>query len=1681
MIEKCAISNINNNMQFIGLIILLLILCIVLLYYIKISSKTHNEIIEKYNNGSIPSSVNKSPYLNTSGRSPELQNTSDGHKDARYPTSNNAKISTATLRPCQIHFNDDGTSKYIYEDEWKEFNTLISDEDGTVYNVPYKKFSNDNNNVKDFINFNETTKCFKKKDSFNDSLNTYNYKSNDLIKYRLDTYIEINVEENNKYDKKLFMQMNFDKHPSNVHPGKYKENVLDSICSYNYNKDLTLGNIKLYRIKIVPKTGITENINDSLITSIDYVTIKPVNNSEFIISSENETKNELPELLVSNSTFYNIENNGDIRYEIRKNQPYGDAINGINVKVYKFNRNLDCDDNAIKSYETTDMRFKSEELISVTNYISEIINNGNPFPSDIHISNIQDIIDKDELSGKVINGISREVITNSLNLVIKKSYETKDEFLQAIYYFICKLIVYSNQQIVTDVITLINNNAIQTSIKKIFVDSFDTFSKFITLYQANTFDDIRKKQIFTEIANDKFILNNAIFSYNYESVQIVKFNKIPFDLENVYEVKIYTIDSIDKTLTLPEDTFCDILLVGGGGGGGKNAACEGGGGGGGGTVIHLTNFKLRSNTTYKFEIGRGGDKASGAHNNTIYGGNGGNTKISTFNNAEYIIAKGGGGGGPGTPEKGSWAVNNTNNGGSGGGGSSFGGGGGGGFFAGIEHNIGNLLSYKQYGNNGGNANNAGGGGGGGGAGSSGGSPNGNNGGNGGDGINIPFIDDNYYGAGGGGSTGNSCQGDWAARTGFNAGTGGKGGGGNGGRRADTIGIDGKQHTGSGGGGASYTEAGNGGSGIIIIKYLKRPTVVNDSRGELTINPVKSNIFKDGLYFKIFDGYYGSVDWPVGWHHSNAPDNLNYTKDGNGKPKTSNRSGNNNISSGIVTNILNLVDGTNNAIGAENTNNWERYTVEWQGYFYAQKTGTYHFHTASDDASHLWIGDGAYTLDKNSITVNNGGLHGRHGVTGSIYLNEGIYYPMRILFGENGGGDNMTVYFHPPGDTWITNGYGWYYHIPESKDITSDYIVNFNLKDTLFPKLIIKDRDTNIKINDNFSLKLLKEAKYLISSFLNKIHIFQEDINYIKEFKHSGNNENQTTHSIQFEKDAICDILIVAGGGGGGMDMGGGGGGGGVIELTNFTVKAGTYNITVGKGGNGAPAGGTNKQPTRHEFNIGATQGFNSSFGIYTAVGGGYGGSSYQDHYLKGQGGNGGSGGGSSGYCYNENSSRAGQGTAGQGNRGGYSAGAWYGAGGGGAGEVGGGPSTQAGGARGGNGKLSNILGTQYYWGGGGGGSSYSTSGGDGGLGGGGGGAVGTTKGGLGYNNGSPGGGGVPGTLTNSPGGNGGPHTGGGGGGGSHYNMNNKGGDGGSGIVIIKLKGYTVYETRNDNIKITYDIDDDSAINLKNAQDNKKLIINTNNYIEQINPNVYKIGTKIEEEHYKKFLIIIHSLTVGNITFEKGRNSGIISTNDYEITVVTDNSSDIKITNISVIFYKNVIGDIYMKLSGYSNVFIYNTNNDPNKDLTKPTIDISRDFRDYLAVKIPSKDSNINTIFGLDTYNRDVQTKINNRTSVTINANSSLQISGIKNDITKDKLEKLQNIYNSVKNFDAQSSSRRPTITVDNTKKIIDIMPTFNTNIVSYENPTDKHPNTYGSTYNIQDVSNNYIYFRYPNQ
>lgn len=303
-----------------------------------------------------------------------------------------------------------------------------------------------------------------------------------------------------------------------------------------------------------------------------------------------------------------------------------------------------------------------------------------------------------------------------------------------------------------------------------------------------------------------------------------------------------------------------------------------------------------------------------------------------------------------------------------------------------------------------------------------------------------------------------------------------------------------------------------------------------------------------------------------------------------------------------------------------------------------------------------------------------------------------------------------------------------------------------------------------------------ESTIVISGIFYKIHMFTTIGTSSLIIKDAGSN-------------GLVRYLVVAGGGGGGMDMGGGGGGGGVLRGTYKVSPGEIITCTVGAGGMGAPGGsqyrsdGTGPQPGAHQFTIPATSGGNSVFGPFTAIGGGFGGSSYRGYTPGIAGGAGGSGGGASGYNDNAGTFLGGAGTAGQGFRGGNSTAAYYSGGGGGAGGQGVDSTSQP---NGGPGILDDILGSNLYWAGGGGGASYSlANGGNGGIGGGGGGAVGTTTGGAGYNNGEGGLGGSSGSQTNTRGGNAGANTGGGGGGGSHYNATNNGGEGGSGIIIVR--------------------------------------------------------------------------------------------------------------------------------------------------------------------------------------------------------------------------------------------------------------------------------------------------------
>lgn len=126
---------------------------------------------------------------------------------------------------------------------------------------------------------------------------------------------------------------------------------------------------------------------------------------------------------------------------------------------------------------------------------------------------------------------------------------------------------------------------------------------------------------------------------------------------------------------------------------------------------------------------------------------------------------------------------------------------------------------------------------------------------------------------------------------------------------------------------------------------------------------------------------------------------------------------------------NILQGETNTTTSINnfTSSADSYSWMWLGYFLAPTTGTYTFYTASDDASHLWIGPNAlsgYTTA--NATVNNGGLHGTIETSGTTTLTGGLLYPMRIMFGENGGGDIMTVSFAGPSITKTTNGSGYYY-------------------------------------------------------------------------------------------------------------------------------------------------------------------------------------------------------------------------------------------------------------------------------------------------------------------------------------------------------------------------------------------------------------------------------------------------------------------------------------------------------------------------------------------------------------------------------------------------------------------------------------------------------------------------------
>jgi hypothetical protein len=105
-----------------------------------------------------------------------------------------------------------------------------------------------------------------------------------------------------------------------------------------------------------------------------------------------------------------------------------------------------------------------------------------------------------------------------------------------------------------------------------------------------------------------------------------------------------------------------------------------------------------------------------------------------------------------------------------------------------------------------------------------------------------------------------------------------------------------------------------------------------------------------------------------------------------------------------------------------------YSWEFTGYFKPPQDGYYNFSLGSDDASYLWIGSSAVTgYTTGNPLINNGGLHGFRAYANPIYLLAGVYYPIRIQFGENYGADAVIVAVNGPGMPINTYGNGYFFH------------------------------------------------------------------------------------------------------------------------------------------------------------------------------------------------------------------------------------------------------------------------------------------------------------------------------------------------------------------------------------------------------------------------------------------------------------------------------------------------------------------------------------------------------------------------------------------------------------------------------------------------------------------------------
>jgi Concanavalin A-like lectin/glucanases superfamily len=583
-----------------------------------------------------------------------------------------------------------------------------------------------------------------------------------------------------------------------------------------------------------------------------------------------------------------------------------------------------------------------------------------------------------------------------------------------------------------------------------------------------------------------------------------------------------------------EGGLVDILMVGGGGGGGYTA----GGGGGAGGLIYNTGYNLPAGR-YLITPGAGGTPGL----STFLGGLKG-TNTTIVGDSLTIVALGGGGGG---------SLNaNDNPGGSAGG-------------AGYQVTVGYkqpvnaaqqpLSTYGGYGFNGGSgtnqsaANAAGGGGGGGAAynGHNAGSVAGQPAGNGGHGrrIGINGTPTYYAGGGGGGSY---------TPTVSPYGTGGLGGGGTGSTGVAFTGGGGSG--GKNGGTVAASQGFNGGSGIVIIRYVADETsrtFTGSIRNDVPIrmgNTNQTGLGPDGLVLNQY-----ATDTYISNFRINATSIYTSTT-GNFHP--------------------NVAPLSNTHIG----------------------------HTGASIDTNLTGNITLLSFTNKDIVDASNWHHQIHTSLDAVNLIKGVSPPFTITARATNIPANINV---PDGYQSMSSGKT----ITSGAKVTNSQELNFGTDDFTmefwtYPRSLIAA-----------SGELAPSKGSLVDATVGYLEGTGYKVSYYTpEFSSTdGTTTNDGLVTYTFITSANleitgghcqAEILIVGGGGGGGGTIGGGGGAGGLIHAEKVILKPGVYPIKVGSGGVGGLGYGS---ATGGAGSAGTVSSFNLNGSIYTASGGG-GGATY---------------------------------------------------------------------------------------------------------------------------------------------------------------------------------------------------------------------------------------------------------------------------------------------------------------------------------------------------------------------------------------------------------------------------------------------------------------------------------------